>query len=69
MIPRFLYLLFILVINDTQAQVLPFKTYTTKDGLIDHQITAIEEDDNGLLWVGTPFGGTGLTALIFTSPH
>src|SRR3989337_957260 len=56
MVSRFLYLFLFFIAQDTQAQVLPFKTYTTKDGLIDQQIRAIIRDDRGLLWVGTPFG-------------
>ena len=56
MLHRFSYLFFVIVVYHAQAQVLPFKTYTTKDGLIDQQITAVTKDDRGLLWVGTPFG-------------
>ncbi len=56
MLPRFLYLFFLFIVYDAKAQVLPFKTYTTKDGLIDQQVTAVIKDDRGLLWVGTPFG-------------
>ncbi len=56
MLLRFLYLIFLIFAYAAQAQILPFKTYTTKDGLIDQQITAIIKDSRGLLWVGTPFG-------------
>ena len=38
------------------GQVLPFKTYTSKDGLLNQKVDAIIRDDKGLLWVGTPFG-------------
>ncbi|MFN2439688.1 MAG: two-component regulator propeller domain-containing protein, partial [Chitinophagaceae bacterium] len=56
MLFRFLYLFLLIIPSEAYVQILPFKTYTTKDGLIDQQITAIIKDDRGLLWVGTPFG-------------
>lgn len=56
MLHRFSYLFFVFVVYPAQAQVLPFKSYTTKDGLIDQQITAVIKDNRGLLWVGTFFG-------------
>ncbi|HVE61944.1 MAG TPA: two-component regulator propeller domain-containing protein, partial [Chitinophagaceae bacterium] len=56
MLFRFSYFFFLLISYNASSQILPFKTYTTKDGLIDQQVTAIIKDDRGLLWVGTPFG-------------
>ncbi len=38
------------------AQVFPFKNFTTTDGLIDQHVKVVIEDDRGLLWIGTPFG-------------
>ncbi|HET6721656.1 MAG TPA: two-component regulator propeller domain-containing protein, partial [Chitinophagaceae bacterium] len=45
-----------LCFNQATAQLLPFKTYSTKDGLINNQVTAVIRDELGLLWIGTPFG-------------
>ncbi len=34
-----------------------FINYTTKDGLIDNEIWAIEIDEKGIIWIGTFYGG------------
>ncbi|MDP2362776.1 MAG: two-component regulator propeller domain-containing protein, partial [Ignavibacteria bacterium] len=36
--------------------VLPFKTYTVKDGLIGNRIRALMQDVKGFLWIGTTDG-------------
>ena len=51
------------------SQVLPFKTYSIKDGLISKDITATIRDDKGLLWVGTPFGVNWFDGKNFYPPH
>ena len=38
------------------AQVLPFHTYTTRDGLPSNNIRALYQDDQNRLWVGTDNG-------------
>ena len=50
------------------AQLLPFRNYTVKDGLISNEITAVTRDDRGLLWVGTPFGINWFDGSRFTEP-
>ncbi|SDB37160.1 Two component regulator propeller [Flavobacteriaceae bacterium MAR_2010_188] len=51
-----IYSLFFLFVTIGFGQQLPFKTFTTQDGLIHSNITALAEDSKGLLWIGTPFG-------------
>src|SRR5688500_317492 len=51
-----LYLCFVLVSFNAGSQTPPLKTFTSKDGLINDQVTAIIKDNRGLLWLGTPFG-------------
>lgn len=38
------------------AQTLPTRRYTTRDGLIADRITAITQDHNGFMWIGSLFG-------------
>lgn len=52
----------------TTAQILPFKTYTTKDGLIDDNVTSIIKDDRGLLWIGTHHGISWFDGTRFYQP-
>ncbi len=49
-------LILVFCYSSLPAQLLPFKNYTTKDGLLNNEITAVIKDKRGLLWVGTPFG-------------
>ena len=39
-----------------EAQTLPNSRYTTRDGLIADRITAITQDGNGFMWMGSIFG-------------
>lgn len=57
-----------LCFNQAIAQLLPFKTYSTKDGLINNQVTAVMRDELGLLWIGTPFGINWFDGNRFTEP-
>ena len=41
---------------DAQADTVPFRQYSTPDGLPSKQITALAQTNNGLLWVGTKNG-------------
>jgi len=38
------------------GQVLPFHTYTTKDGLLSNRILTMMQDSRGYLWIGTADG-------------
>ncbi|HEX8961002.1 MAG TPA: two-component regulator propeller domain-containing protein, partial [Geobacteraceae bacterium] len=38
------------------AQVLPFESYTVKDGLLSNDIRVITQDADGYLWIGTRDG-------------
>ena len=38
------------------AQILPFHSYTTRDGLPSNTITALYQDSRGFLWIGTNNG-------------
>ena len=69
MLPFMKYALILaLCFNQAFAQLLPFKTYSSKDGLISNQVTAIIRDDLGLLWLGTPFGINWFDGTRFTEP-
>jgi signal transduction histidine kinase/ligand-binding sensor domain-containing protein len=50
------FILFTLCANKLFAQLLPFKNYSSKDGLISDRVTSVTRDVKGLLWIGTPFG-------------
>ena len=57
MIRRSAFLLYLLVISVlTFSQHLPYRKYTSKDGLISDRITAIAQDDKGFMWFGSYFG-------------
>ena len=62
------FLILALCFNKATAQLLPFKTYSSKDGLINKQVTAVIRDDLGLLWLGTPFGINWFDGTRFTEP-
>ena len=38
------------------AQILPYHRYTSRDGLIADRVTAIGQDDRGVMWFGSFFG-------------
>lgn len=50
------FILFTLCANSLFAQLLPFKNYSSKDGLISDNVTSVTRGKKGLLWIGTPFG-------------
>ncbi len=41
---------------ESSGQVLPFHPYTSKDGLVSNQVTALFQDSRGYLWIGTQEG-------------
>jgi ligand-binding sensor domain-containing protein len=49
-------LLFITTMPVVQAQYSPSRRYTTRDGLIADRITAITQDEDGFMWMGSLFG-------------
>ena len=53
-------LVFILVLCSVgffaAAQLLPYSRYTSRDGLIADRITAIAQDERGVMWFGSYFG-------------
>jgi signal transduction histidine kinase len=51
-----LLLIFGLAFCSLYAQLLPSQRYTSKDGLIADRITAIEQDERGVMWFGSFFG-------------
>ena len=62
------FLILALPLNKATAQLLPFKTYSSKDGLISNKVTAVIRDELGLLWIGTPFGVNWFDGARFTEP-
>ncbi len=49
-------ILFLALPISTAGQVLPFHTYTTKDGLPSNEIHVLYQDSRGYLWIGTAEG-------------
>jgi len=49
------------------AQKYSFVTYSTEDGLPQSQVTAMTQDANGYLWVGTLGGLAKFDGIKFTS--
>ncbi len=39
--------------SNSYSQILPFKNYTTKDGLVSNNVRALYQDAKGYLWIGT----------------
>ena len=62
------FLILALSLNKATAQLLPFKTYSSKDGLTHNHVTAVTRDEKGLLWIGTPFGINWFDGDRFTEP-
>lgn len=53
----FLLMLFVLLHPpDCSGQVLPFKSYTTREGILSNGVTTLFQDSHGYLWVGTTDG-------------
>ncbi|MDZ7264186.1 MAG: histidine kinase [candidate division KSB1 bacterium] len=49
------------------AQKLPFKNYSTKDGLVHNEILYLWQDSNGYLWIGTAEGISRFDGANFTN--
>ena len=52
-----------------RAQVLPLHRYTTKDGLIADRVTAISQDEKGVMWFGSFFGLGSYDGISFHKVH
>ncbi len=44
-------------LNPLKSQVLPFKTFSVESGLSQSMLLSIEQDNNGVIWLGTNNGG------------
>jgi signal transduction histidine kinase/ligand-binding sensor domain-containing protein len=53
---RLLLMLALLSAPAAPGQLLPLRSYTTKDGLISNAVTAVLQDSRGYLWIGTNEG-------------
>ncbi len=69
--PRFIFLLLSALILTTPgeifAQILPFRPYTVRDGLISNSINVFYQDSRGLLWIGTNEGVSVYDGRSFTN--
>src|SRR5437867_2744395 len=54
--PPICSLFWILLAPSGFAQVLPFHTYTVRNGLISNAVSAMLQDSRGYLWIGTTDG-------------
>lgn len=55
------------LIDYSLAQVLPFHTYTTNDGLLSNRILAVTQDSRDYLWIGTADGVSVFDGSTFTN--
>ena len=67
-------LLILLAFRDTAAQTLPNRRYTTRDGLLADRVTAITQDHQGYMWMGSLFGlsrydGSDFTTIELPASH
>ena len=68
--PRLLLYILTLGLSHTAfSQILPFKTYTVKDGLLNKQINTMTRDNRGILWIGTAFGVNWYDGQRFSEPQ
>jgi ligand-binding sensor domain-containing protein/signal transduction histidine kinase len=51
---------------DSSAQKLPFKNYSTKEGLVQNEARCIFQDSRGYLWIGTTEGISRFDGATFT---
>jgi len=52
-----------------RAQLLPFHRYTSKDGLVADRVTAITQDEKGVMWFGSFFGLGSYDGISFHKVH
>ena len=63
----FLFLFLLLSVETVRCQVLPFQSYTTRDGLPSNTIRAIYQDTRSYLWIGTNNGLSRYDGAKFTN--
>jgi len=56
-----------IIVQSSQAQKLPFKNYSTKDGLVHNEVHCIYQDSQGYLWIGTIEGISRFDGATFTN--
>ncbi|MBM2842163.1 MAG: hypothetical protein HW412_2691, partial [Bacteroidetes bacterium] len=61
----FLFTLICCSNQNTASQILPFHTYTTKDGLLSNRILTMTQDSRGYLWLGTADGASVFDGVTF----
>ncbi len=59
----------ILTLSPASAQLLPIRTYTTREGLNTSSISALLRDSRGVLWVGTYNGVNWYDGVHFLQPE
>jgi len=64
-----LLLIFYSALAPVWAQLLPFQRYTTKDGLVADRVTAIAQDEKGVMWFGSFFGLGNYDGISFRKVH
>jgi ligand-binding sensor domain-containing protein/signal transduction histidine kinase len=60
-------LLVVVTVFRSSAQKLPFKNYSTKDGLVHNDVCSIYQDSQGYLWIGTAEGISRFDGATFTN--
>jgi len=60
-------LLLVFTVTRSPAQTLPFKNYSTKDGLVHNEATSLYQDSRGYLWIGTIEGISRFDGASFTN--
>jgi ligand-binding sensor domain-containing protein/two-component sensor histidine kinase len=64
---RLILLLLCVPLSSLRAQILPFHSYTAKDGLISNNINTIYQDSRGYMWFGTTDGMSVFDGRTFTN--
>lgn len=62
-----LALLLFVAAGPATSQSLPFRTYSSDDGLAESVVLALYQDSRGFLWLGTPAGASRFDGLEFTT--
>ncbi len=62
-----LVLLLMVIVFSSSAQKLPFKNYSTRDGLVHNDVCCIYQDSQDYLWIGTAEGISRFDGATFTN--
>lgn len=60
-------MLTILTYGSVRSQVLPFQSYSSRDGLVSDAVTCILQDSSGFIWIGTNDGLSKYDGASFTN--